>query len=327
MFAPLRMAFCAVVAACVALSFAECGSALDGSADPHASNASAAKNSPADAKSEPAGSKTIELFDGIKSGDLQVRVIPKNEFLSQVRFKNTTRQPLTVTLPKAVAAVQVFKQVFGPGQFPGNNPNNPLNGGNGNNAGNNRGAQNVGGQFGFNGNGNGNPFQGIGFGQAPGGANGIGNGFFSVPAEKTVVIPLHTVCLEHGKPTPNVRMTYELRPLRSTVDDPALERLLAEFHPKKSDRRAVQAAAWHLASSMSWKDLRAKSIRHIGGRRVRYFTLGELRTAYRIVEHVKKESQPAESRPGRRIRKNSEVRATGGRILTNSATRHSVTRR
>jgi hypothetical protein len=279
MVAPLRMAFCAVVAAVAVFSLAEW--------------TSAAKRTPADGKAKSAQPKTVELFEAIKSGALAVRVIPKDEFLSRVRLTNTTRQPLTVTFPKSVAAVQVFKQAIGlPGQFPGNNLNNPNNG---NNAGNNRGAQNVGGQFG-NFNGNGNPFQANGFGAAPGGANGIGIGFFSIPAEKTVVVPLHTVCLDHGKPTPNVRMTYELRPLRSVVDDPALERLLAGFHAKTSARRAVQAAAWHLASHMTWKQLRAKSIRHIGGRRERYFALKELRTAYRIVEAAKKESKPALSR-------------------------------
>jgi hypothetical protein len=288
MVAPLRLAFCALIPAIAAVSLVEQGFAAK-----RGSTRNAVK---------PAASRTIELFDGIKSGDLSVRVIPKNEFLSRVRVTNTTRQPLTVKLPQTVAAVQVFKQAFGPAPlFPGNQNNgNPF--GNGNNAGSNRHGQAVGGQFGNGpgngvGNGVGNQnFNGFGNIPNPGAGNGFGNGFFSVPAEKTVIVPLHTVCLEHGKPTPNVRMAYELRPLRKVVDDPALERLLRAFHPKKTDRRVLQAAAWNLASRMSWRQLRAKSFRHIGQSPRPYFSSRELRAAYRIVDAAKKDAKPAESR-------------------------------
>jgi hypothetical protein len=287
MIASPRIAFCALLPAVVALSVVDRGWA--------------AKKTAADNAAKPDQARAVELFDAIKSGELSVRVIPKDEFVSRVRVTNTTRQPLSVKLPKTVAAVQVFKQVIGPGFFPpgnqnGNNFGNNLGNGFGNNPGNNNRGQNIGGQFGNgpgNGIGNGNGNQNFnGFGNFP----GAGNGFFSVPPEKTVFLTLHTVCLEHGKPTPNVRMTYELRPLRKVVDDPALERLLAEFHPKKTDRRVVQAAAWNLADTMSWKQLRAKSIRHVGGVTRPYFSLRELRAAYRIVEAVKKDAMPAESR-------------------------------
>ena len=228
----------------------------------------------------------VELFDGIKSGQLSVRVIPKNAFLSRVRITNTTDKPLTVKLPKAVAAVHVFKQLQ---QIGNGNGNGNLfgNQNNGNNNGNNSGSgQSVGGQLG-NGNGNGNgQNQGLNqnlFQQGP------GQGFFSIPPKRTRSIPLHSVCLQHGKKTPYMRMTYELRPLRSVVDSPGLERILADFHPQKTDRRIVQAAAWHLASRMSWKRLLAKRTRRIGLSPVRYFTVRQLRSAYQVVQAAKKE--------------------------------------
>src|SRR5260221_13729764 len=56
---------------------------------------------------------TIELFDGIDEGIIEARLIPKNSLEGTVFIDNKSDKPITVSLPKGVAAVQVLKQGFG----------------------------------------------------------------------------------------------------------------------------------------------------------------------------------------------------------------------
>src|SRR5260370_32815178 len=58
---------------------------------------------------------TLELFDGIDEGTIEARLIPKNSLEGTVFIDNKSDKPITVRLPKAVAAVQVLKQGFGGG--------------------------------------------------------------------------------------------------------------------------------------------------------------------------------------------------------------------
>ncbi|MCA9072076.1 MAG: hypothetical protein KDA84_24275, partial [Planctomycetaceae bacterium] len=60
-----------------------------------------------------ADAPVVDLLGEDAKGKLQTQVIPKNEFLSLIRIENLTDQPLTVRLPKAVAAVH---------SLPGNDP-------------------------------------------------------------------------------------------------------------------------------------------------------------------------------------------------------------
>ena len=59
--------------------------------------------------------ETVELFDGINKGLLDAHLVPHNADGGNVFIENKTDRPLTVKLPKAVAAVQVLKQGFGGG--------------------------------------------------------------------------------------------------------------------------------------------------------------------------------------------------------------------
>ncbi|MBN2292752.1 MAG: hypothetical protein JXM70_10025, partial [Pirellulales bacterium] len=60
--------------------------------------------------------ETVEMFKAIESGQLEVKLIPKNSMQSRVRIFNKTDQPLNVKLPKAFAGVPVLAQGgFGPG--------------------------------------------------------------------------------------------------------------------------------------------------------------------------------------------------------------------
>src|SRR5262245_6919668 len=57
----------------------------------------------------------VELFEGIEAGSLEATLIPKSSLEGNVFIENKTDKPITVKLPKAVAAAQVLKQGFGQG--------------------------------------------------------------------------------------------------------------------------------------------------------------------------------------------------------------------
>lgn len=107
---------------------------------------------------------------------------------------------------------------------------------------------------------------GSGMGMMGGGMmGGRGMGMFSVAPEEMVQVPMKSVCLEHGKPDPRPSMTYKLIPLKQQNSDPVLGAMLEQFVAGNVDQKAAQAAAWHLANHMSWQELAAKKIRHVGG--------------------------------------------------------------
>jgi len=191
----------------------------------------------------------IEFFEGMQSGAIDVQMIFKNSLSGNLLIENTTEQPLTVKMPDAVVGIHVLKQFGGGG---------------------------GGGQGG-----GGGGFGGGGGGQGGGGGGG---GFFSIPPEKIAKISFSSVCLEHGKPEPNPRMTYKPIPVEEFSNDPALAALLSLFSQRKMDPQAAQAAAWHLSDGMSWDELTAKERRHLGGRQPSpYFSSDDIRAARSLV--------------------------------------------
>jgi hypothetical protein len=111
------------------------------------------------------------------------------------------------------------------------------------------------------------------------------------PARKTVVTQLHTVCLDHGKKTPSPRMKYVLRKIEDHTSNQSLRKLLENYDPKKTDRNAMQAAAWHLANDISWRQLKSKKSRLIIGVTRRYFTSKQLMNARTLVENAQKNTE------------------------------------
>jgi hypothetical protein len=122
----------------------------------------------------------------------------------------------------------------------------------------------LGGGFGGGGLGGGG-FGGGGGGGGGFGGGGGGGGFFSVAPQKTARIPMNTVCLNHGKADPRANMTYKLVKLESYTSDPALQELLIEVAAGEIDSKSAQAAVWHLTDKMTWDELAAKAIDHLGG--------------------------------------------------------------
>lgn len=208
----------------------------------------------------------VELFAAIEAGQVSARLIPQNARKGNILFENKTDKPLTIKLPEAVIGVPVTNAQFGGGMGGGMGGmgGGGMGGMGGGGMGGGGGQQAMGGGMG--GGGMGGMGGGMG-GMGGGGMGGMGGGggFFSIPPEKVVSIPLQSVCLEHGKPEPTVRSEYILVPVEKFNDDPALFEILSLVGSGTVDSQIAQAAAWHLTDKMSWRDLAMDSNRRLGG--------------------------------------------------------------
>jgi len=128
------------------------------------------------------------------------------------------------------------------------------------------------------------------------GGMGGGGGFFNVGPEKVGKIKVNTVCLEHGKKEPNVRMNYTLIPIESFTDKSDVIQLCKMLGRGEIPQNAAQAAAWHSANGLSWNELASKvRIKHFDGSTEMYFSPGEIDVASRIAAESSRRaaSQPA----------------------------------
>ncbi|MCA9041310.1 MAG: hypothetical protein KDA65_13235 [Planctomycetaceae bacterium] len=229
----------------------------------------------------------VELFSAMEDGKVASKLVLKDSKGGRLLVTNNTQQPLTVAMPQAMVGVQVLKQ-FGQGLNSGGFGNNSFGSGGG--------AQSTGG--GLN----------SGFGNQGGnrGGNNLGTNstgsLFSIPPAKTLSLQFNSVCLEHGKAEPAPRMEYTVAPVKTFSEDPVLERLLVNVAQERIEPQVAQAAAWHLASDMSWSELAAKSIKHLGGRpATSYFSGNQLAQAQQAVSilttRVKQEAEQNKNNP------------------------------
>jgi hypothetical protein len=263
----------ATVATC-GLIFCATGWAADPASSPAKMLAVRSTTSPAD--DLPAADSTVEMFAAMKSGDVEVKFIPKDDREARISIKNKTKRPLTVQLPAKFAAVPVLAQA-------GRGGMNGMNGGMG---GMNQGM----------GGGMGGGMMGGGGGMM-GGGGGMGGGMFNVPAEtvediKTVRVPpdksvhfkVATVCLEYGKRDPKPSIPYEMRPLESLTTKPGVAELLTLLGNGRIGQRSAQAAAWHLANDVTWEHLASKRIETLLGDGGSYFSPDQISTGLQVAE-------------------------------------------
>jgi len=234
-----------------------------------------------DAGGKPRGAATTEppivreLFEAESDGLVEVRFIPNDSRSAQVILKNTSGKPLSLKMPSAFAAVPALGQM-GMGGMGGMGMGGGGMGGGGMGGGGM--GQGMGGGFGNQGM---NGMGGMG-GMGGGGMGGMpAGGAFSIPAEKTKVVKVTTVCLEHGKKEPSSRMAYKLVPLDSFSTDPALRGLLEGLARGEMTQKVAQAATWHVANGLSWQELAAKKIDRLGRPDDAWFTQTELTLAHR----------------------------------------------
>ncbi len=206
--------------------------------------------------------RTIELFEGMESGELEAKIILKDSTEGKVFITNKSGEPVNVKLPGAFVAIHA--QLQPPG-----------------------GAGGLGqGQGGF-GQGGGGQAGGGGFGN-PGGGFGGGGGLFNIPPERVGEIAVPCVCLEHGKKEPNSRMTYVLKPVDEFSDNPMLPEVLSLLARGEFPQPAAQAVAWHLTDGMSWDELVAKRIDNLNGTFTQYFSAQEMVAAQQLYLTAKK---------------------------------------
>lgn len=219
--------------------------------------------------------ETVDLFQGMKDGQLETKVIANGPFGGTLLISNVTDQPLTVAMPQTFATVHVLKQFGAPGGI-GGGGGGLGGGGGGLGGGGQQGGQQGqggGGQGGFGGGGQG------GGGLGGGGQGGGGAGFFSIPAEKTFKYPYNSVCMNHGKDDPTPRSTRIIVPIEEFTADPVLHQLVAMVASGRLPAQAAQAAVWNRTDNLSWQQLASKTKADILGRQMPYFGSGDIRSA------------------------------------------------
>ncbi len=221
---------------------------------------------------------TIDMFDGMKSGALDVKIIPHDAKEAHILIKNNTDQPLDVRLPDAFAAMPALAQQINPQQRNNNNNNNnPFGNRNNNNSPNDPNNPNS------------TKNQAIG---GPGHTQGTGNqlgAHLNVAPEKVANVAVPVVCLEFGKDEPNAKIPYEIRPIESYGNSPELAELCKLMAKKDVDQKAAQAAAWHLANHKSWKELKdLKKLAHNSGFSQHLFTSAEIAAAMKLTDEAMK---------------------------------------
>lgn len=231
---------------------------------------------------------SVELFEAIASGQLEVRLIPRDSAQVRLLVENKSGKPLNVVMPAAMAASPVLAQFQDlPGFGNGGQDNAPQQLGFGL-----PGMQNQGG--------NGGPFFNMG-GQNPQLGPGIGQ--FNLAPEAIGQMKLASVCLEHGKPNPRPTIRYELRRIEEVTDVPEVQEICVMLARGRIGQKAAQAAAWHLSNGMSWEELEKERIHAVFGLQSKLrFTAEEIKQAKRAVERSRQRgsstSQSVAGSPG-----------------------------
>ncbi len=208
-----------------------------------------------------------DLLAAEREGLVSVRFIPNDSRSAQVVVTNRTKKPLTLRLPAAFVGVPVLAQM---------------------------GAQQAGAGFGAGGigaqpqtvGGGGGLGAGAGGGGFGGGAQ-AGGAAFSIPPEKSRIVKVRTVCLEHGKAEPQPRHSYRLDRFDSFSSDPALQGVLESLGRGEISSQVAQAAAWHLSSGLSWEQIANERIDHVVDEDEPFFTAAEILAARQVVEVAK----------------------------------------
>ncbi|MGA2031664.1 MAG: hypothetical protein ABSG68_05370 [Thermoguttaceae bacterium] len=262
------------------------------------------------AKSAPEA-RTVEMFAAIQRGDIAVKLIPKDSRSCRIIIENKTHQPLNIKLPETFAGVPAPLQI-GDGRPGGDDDALPTPvviqrqdeiplsvklpdgfvpvlaqpGGAARPAARN--------------NNNNNQNQGVGGGMG-GMGMGMGGGMMYVAPEKVGQFKVPTVCLDHGKGEPRPNIPYDIKPLESYTDKPAVYELCRLLGTGQIDQRAAQAAAWNLNNNMSWQQLAAKQLRFADGSRQPYFAAQEIQAAMQLAgvavhnAHERQQQQPQSS--------------------------------
>jgi len=243
--------------------------------------------------------RAVELFSGQQAGEILAQVTPNGAAGGNLFLTNQTQEPLTVKMPAGFVGIPVNPQFIGLGQ--GNSPF-------GSNFGNQ--GPGMGLSSGMNSSmaANGTQAFGGGTGNQMSGMNGMNgmnmngmnsgnsfpNGFFSIPAGKTLRVPYTSVCLNHGLNEPTSRTTVKLVPVEEYTEDPVLQTLISQVGTHPQQQHTLQAAIWHVANGMSWEQLARKSVGPVSVPGRTYFSQGQMTAARSIVKEIQSTLPAAE---------------------------------
>ena len=215
---------------------------------------------------------SVELFQAIESGQLEVRLIPRDSAQVRLLVENKSGKPLNVRMPAAMGASPVLAQFQDlPGFNDGAMDNAPQQLGFGL-----PGMQNQGGNAG--------PFFNLG-GQIP--QHGRGIGLFNLAPETVGQMKLASVCLDHGRPNPRPTIRYELRRIEEVTDVAEVQEICIMLAGGQIAQKAAQAAAWHLNNGRNWEELEKERIHAVFGPQSKLrFTAEEIQQARRAVEKL-----------------------------------------
>jgi hypothetical protein len=255
--------------------------------------------------------ESVEMFQAIEEGKIEVNFYPKDATQATIIMKNKGDKPLDIAVPRAFGAVHILGQMgMGGGGYGGGGMGGMgggmggMGGGMGGMGGGMGGGQGMGGgMMGGMGGGMGGMGGGMmgGMGGGMGGMGGGMGGMFRVEPDKTHKIKVPCVCLEHGKPDPNPRMKYKIVPIEQVNADPRVVQLCGLLGSGRVPQNTAQAAAWHLANGLSWEELMIKNrmeSKYTGN--IRFFNSMELQNAFQlssllIREYEKYQSEEPES--------------------------------
>ncbi len=222
--------------------------------------AHAAKEKPLTKTEFDPNAKQVELFDAIDEKLIDYKLIAKNAMGGALFITNKTDEPLTVKMPDSFVAVPVNAQFGGGmgGMGGGMGGMGGMGGGMGGMGGGMGGGQQSmgGGMGGMGGGGMGG--MGGGMGGMGGGGMGGNQGFFSIPAEKTLRVPYTSVCLNHGLQEPMPHSRYRIVRTEEYTNNPVLQSLISMVGTGRLNGQAAQAATWSITDNLSWQQLASK---------------------------------------------------------------------
>jgi len=232
------------------------------------------------------GFDSVEMFDGMKSGQIEVIIKTKDEANANLMVKNNSDKPLAIIMPPAFAAVPVMAQGLGGMGMGGGGGGMGGMGGGGMGGGGMGGGMGQGTGGGMGGGGGGGGFGGGGGmgGGGMGGMGGGGGGVFNIPPGRVGKVALKTFCLEHGKPNPRPQMDYTIAPIEVLSSDPKVAEMCRMLANDEITQPVAQAAAWNTANGLSWQALLVKNrVQLMGGYFERYFSPQQLMMAQQVV--------------------------------------------
>ncbi len=232
---------------------------------------SAAAAGPAGARATHGDALGVDLFQAMEEGIVDAKFVARSSSKGRLVLHNKTKQPLAVKLPEAFVGVPALAQFGGGGMGGGGRGGR---GGGGFGGGGGGGNQSVGGG-------------GMGGGGRGGGGRGGGGGVFNIAPEKIGRVDLPLLCLDHGLKDPIASIPYEIRPIETRIDKPAVIEIVKAFGRGELHRGSAQAAVWNLNNGVSWNELAAKQTGTVRNTiREPYFSRQEMQFALAIAKEA-----------------------------------------